>query len=75
MTQWLNPALYGFTDLRIINALASFFVLRLKTSFLPFKGRIKVGMGLQKSLYKPILTPALSLKERVIDRQPLIRET
>jgi hypothetical protein len=33
-----------------------------KTSFLPFKGRIKVGMGIKKPLCKPILTPALSLK-------------
>ena len=39
---------------------------RSKTSFLPFKGRIKVGMGIKKPLYKPILTPALSLKERVV---------
>jgi len=32
--------------LRIINAMAGLFAPRPKTSFLPFKGRIKVGMGL-----------------------------
>jgi len=32
--------------------------------FLPFKGRIKVGMGSRGIGNKPILTPALSLKER-----------
>jgi hypothetical protein len=36
---------------------------RSKRSFLPFKGRIKVGMGIKKPLY---LTQALSLKERVV---------
>ena len=45
---------------------------RSKTSFLPFKGRIKVGMGIKKPRYKPILTPALSLKERVVGCQPQI---
>jgi hypothetical protein len=44
---------------------------RSKTSFLPFKGRIKVGMGIKKPLYKPILTPALSLKERVVACRPV----
>ncbi len=38
----------------------------IENSFLPFKGRIKVGMGKKKPRYKPILTPALSLKERVV---------
>ena len=40
--------------------------------FLPFKGRIKVGMGIQRPLYKPILTPALSLKEREVGCRMLI---
>ena len=33
------------------------------TYFLTFKGRIKVGMGFEKSVVKPILTQP-SLKER-----------
>jgi hypothetical protein len=44
----------------------------LKISFLPFKGRIKVGMGIKRPLYKPILTPALSLKEREVGCRMLI---
>jgi hypothetical protein len=34
-------------------------------SLLPFKGRRKVGMDFVASAIKPILTPSLSLKERV----------
>jgi hypothetical protein len=40
--------------------------------FLPFKGRIKVRMGIKKPRYKPILTPTLSLKERVVGYRPQI---
>jgi hypothetical protein len=36
------------------------------TRFLRFKGRIKVGMGLLEAGI-PILTPALSMKEREFD--------
>ncbi len=39
-------------------------------SFLPFKGRMKVGMGTKKPWYKPILTPTLSLKEKVVGYRP-----
>jgi len=36
--------------------------------FLPFKGRSKVGMGPHRTISNPILTPALSLKERGLTR-------
>jgi hypothetical protein len=42
-----------------------FSIPRSASSFLPFKGRNKVGMGLVIPA-SPILTPALSLKEREI---------
>jgi hypothetical protein len=39
-------------------------MMRMQAIFLPCKGRTKVRMGFTKAEY-PILTPALSLKERV----------
>jgi len=38
--------------------------MMILASFLPFKGRIKVGMDVTSPWYNPILTPSLSLKEK-----------